>query len=140
MSLIPFLTKAIKPITKCIDDVHTSDEERLKVKQAITKLENDLATKILDLESQLIKSQADLIGKEMQGGWLQRNWRPILMYVIILIIANNYLVAPYLMQYAGFGITLEMPEFLFKTLNIALGGYVIGRSGEKIAEKVKQSD
>ena len=57
------------------------------------------------------------------------------MLVIIAIIANNYIFFPYL---SAFGIEqavmLDLPEQLWGLIKIGVGGYVVGRSGEKFAK------
>ena len=47
---------------------------------------------------------ADAKTEALGHSWLQRNWRPMLMVLFGVIIANNYVVVPY-----GFGIHLELP-------------------------------
>lgn len=48
------------------------------------------------------------------------------MVLFGLIVANNYLLAPY-----GLGQTLELPPDMWDLLKIGVGGYVVGRSVEK---------
>jgi len=75
---------------------------------------------------------------------MQRNWRPALMWIIIFVIANNYLLAPFLNHivtlFGGGNILpiLELPDKLFNLMTIGLGGYVVGRSAEKIIPKLKE--
>jgi len=82
-----------------------------------------------------LEAQAKLILAEAQGAsWLQRNWRPVLMLVVVAIIANNYLVAPYINALFGAGSVpvLDLPERLWDLMTLGVGGYVAGRSAEKI--------
>lgn len=58
------------------------------------------------------------------------------MLVIILIIANNYVVAPYIGLFLPEReLILELPGGLWALLNVGVGGYVGGRSAEKIFKK-----
>ncbi len=68
---------------------------------------------------------------EMNGNWLQRSWRPILMLTIVAIVANNYLIYPYLSLFWVKAPQLELPEQLWSLMQLGLGGYVVGRSVEK---------
>jgi hypothetical protein len=99
------------------------------------------------LELQGAAAQADGLVRELQSrvliaeitgeSWLQRNWRPILMLTIVAIVANNYIVVPYL---ALFGLTaqvLDLPEKLWNLMTLGVSGYIVGRSSEKIAEIFK---
>ena len=86
------------------------------------------------------QEQVKVIIAEAQGqSWLQRNWRPLLMMTIMVIVANNYIVAPYLQ--AIFGQTkfpiLPLPDQLWQLMNLGVGGYVVGRSAEKLMTTFK---
>ena len=81
-----------------------------------------------------LQQQAAVVLAEAAGeSWLQRNWRPILMLVVVAIVANNYLVAPYLRAMFGAAAmpTLDLPERLWDLMTLGVGGYVAGRSVEK---------
>lgn len=83
-----------------------------------------------------LQGAVDIVRGEVQSeSWLQRNWRPILMLTIVLIVANNYLVAPYLRAMFGAGSVpvLELPERLWDLMTLGVGGYVGGRTVEKVA-------
>jgi cytochrome c biogenesis protein CcdA len=83
-------------------------------------------------------AQKEIIVAEAQGSWLQRNWRPLLMLEVVFIVGFNFVVVPVL---AVFGLTVQtvpLPEQLWVLMNIGVGGYVIGRSGEKMAPSVAQ--
>ena len=69
---------------------------------------------------------------------MQRNWRPILMLTIVAIIANNYLIYPYLSLFTPKALVLDLPSQLYTLMEIGVGGYIVGRSGEKIAKTWKQ--
>ena len=58
------------------------------------------------------------------------------MLVIIFIVANNYVIAPYIgLFFPEKELILELPGGLWALLNIGVGGYVAGRSAEKIFKK-----
>ncbi len=69
--------------------------------------------------------------------WMQRSWRPILMLVITAILANHFLLLPLLHLFFGVNDIIPLPPELYTLLNIGVGGYVVGRSGEKIVGKLK---
>lgn len=79
-----------------------------------------------------LEAQSKIILAEAQGeSALQRNWRPILMLVIVAIVGNNYLVAPYLSAMGLNAAMLELPERLWDLMTLGVGGYIGGRSVEK---------
>jgi hypothetical protein len=53
------------------------------------------------------------------------------MLVFVFIVANNYILAPYLQAMFGWSVSLQTPPDLWALIKIGLGGYVVGRSAEK---------
>lgn len=124
MSLLTLLSSAFKPATELIDSLHTSDEERLQLKQSFLQTQAALTTRVLEIESRLVEAKAKIITAEANGqSWLQRNWRPITMLTfLVLVVADT------------FGLTAHrLAPDAWTLLQIGLGGYVVGRSAEKIA-------
>ncbi len=85
-----------------------------------------------EIESALIAAQSNVIIAEAKGGWLQRNWRPLLMLTAIIIIFNNYVIIPYARAFGLDLPLLELPAGLWALLTTGVGGYVVGRSAEKM--------
>ena len=69
--------------------------------------------------------------------WMTATWRPLLMMVMVIIIAMNYLLFPILQMVFGVEVQLELPPELWNLLTIGVGGYIVGRSGEKMVDKWK---
>ena len=111
----------------------------VKDKDLAARLSAELQTGILKYETDLVQAQASIVLAEAQGqSWLQRNWRPILMLTIVVIIANNYLLFPYVQLFGGPTVLLELPESLWNLMQIGVGGYVVGRSAEKAVKAWKE--
>jgi len=70
--------------------------------------------------------------------WITSAWRPITMLVFVVIIANNFILAPYIDLFFQSGLTLEIPNQMWSLLQIGLGGYIGGRSAEKLAKTIKE--
>jgi len=51
--------------------------------------------------------------------------------VFVVIIANNYIVYPYLSLFWNQAPALAIPPEMWGLLKIGIGGYVVGRSVEK---------
>lgn len=101
-------------------------------KDEANRLKTEIRSQLIDSENSIVKAQMEIILAEAGGeSWLQRNWRPLLMLVIIAIVANNYLIAPYLGAMFGVGLTLPLPDALWDLMTLGVGGYVGGRSVEK---------
>jgi len=131
------ISGAIKPVTDLIDNMHTSDEEKAKAHKELTKVQNSLISQVMEHEEEQIKAQKEIITAEIKSGWLSRSWRPILMLTIVAIVANNYLIYPYLSMFTEKVVVLDLPNKLWNLMQIGVGGYIAGRSGEKIVDKWK---
>ena len=75
--------------------------------------------------------QTEIIVTEAKGNWLQRSWRPILMLAFGFIVIYIKFIAPL------FNLTTpELENEFWNLLQLGIGGYVIGRSAEKISKNV----
>ncbi|WP_442489390.1 3TM-type holin [Halomonas litopenaei] len=115
------------PVMEVIDQAVTDKDQA-------NRLKAELRHRLIDQQDAGLQARMKVILAEATGeSWLQRNWRPLLMTVIVAIVANNYLLAPYLGAMFGVGLQLELPEQLWNLMTLGVGGYIAGRSGEKIA-------
>lgn len=113
------------PLFGVIDKAITDKDEAARLKY-------EIQTQLIDAENSVLKAQMQVILAEAAGeSWLQRNWRPILMLTIVSIVANNYLIAPYLSAMFGVGLTLPLPEALWNLMTLGVGGYIAGQTAER---------
>jgi|TARA_B110000977_G_scaffold115338_1_gene149057 hypothetical protein len=115
-----FGANVIGDIGKVIDNLFTSDEERLAARNKIMQV-------LKEKELELQKMQTDVIIAEAKGNWIQRSWRPLLMLSFGFIVIYNKFAAPLF----GWPIPILEEEF-WTLLQIGIGGYVVGRTGEKM--------
>ena len=129
MNLLSFIGDIFKPAAKLIDDVHTSTEEKMKLNAAIKTIENELLVKVIDYETKLLEAKSKIITSESQGqSWMQRNWRPITMMTFLILVVCD-----------SFGLlAFRLADEAWTLLQIGLGGYVTGRSAEKIVDNYKK--
>ena len=74
-----------KPAADFLDDIQYSGEEKAaaKAKQAelrnvLAEIESKVATKTLDLQSQIIEANSKIaIAEQQHGNWLSKSWRPL---------------------------------------------------------------
>ena len=75
--------------------------------------------------------------------WLTAAWRPFTMILFALVIAVNILIIPYIVIPILWMFGVPVPEFMevppqvWNLIQIGLGGYVAGRSGEKMVKMWK---
>jgi len=125
---------AIKAVSKVIDEIHTSDEERLAARNTIAKIEAELKKRQMDINLADAQSKAGGI-----SGMIQRIWRPLIGFGCALAIMFEYVVKPFLMFFlATFHIeTLPLPEMDMGTL-MPLVMALLGMGALRSYEKVKK--
>ena len=86
-------------------------------------------SKVIDYETKLLEAKASIITSEAQGAsWMQRNWRPITMLTFLVLVVCD-----------SFGLlAFRLATEAWLLLQIGLGGYVTGRSAEKIVDNYKK--
>jgi len=108
-------------------------------KDAQVKAQTELNTMLLDGSFKEFEKQADIIIAEAKSEHkITSQWRPITMLTFVAIIANNYILAPYLQAMFGWSVALDIPPDMWDLLKIGIGGYMLSRSGEKIVQVYKK--
>lgn len=130
LSMIPVVGGIVEKIIGVVD-------KSIEDKDAANKLKAEIQSQLMSLDYSVLEKEitakADIIVAEAKGdSWLQRSWRPITMLVFVFIIANNYIFFPYLSLLGANSVMLEVPPDMWALLKIGLGGYVVGRSAEKV--------
>ena len=114
--------------------------EFVEDKDKANELETAIKRKLLSLEQAVITAQREVIVAEANSqSFIARNWRPIMMLTFVFIIANNYIFFPYISLFGGTAMVLEIPPDMWGLLKIGVGGYVIGRSGEKMVDSYSRN-
>jgi hypothetical protein len=119
-----FTGGVVKEVGNVIDKLFTSEEERIKAKNEVFKV-------LQEQQLELQKLQTEVILAEANGNWLQRSWRPILMLAFGFIVIYVKFIAPLF--------SLPIPPLeneFWNLLQLGIGGYVVGRSAEKIAGNI----
>jgi len=99
------------------------------------ELEAEIKKQLLSIEQEVVKAQSAVIVAEASSkSWMASSWRPICMLTFVAIIANNYILFPYIQLFGGQAIELSIPDHMWDLLKLGIGGYIAGRSGEKIVE------
>ena len=65
-------------------------------KDKANELETAIKNKLVGLEQEVVRAQRDTIVAEANSqSFIASNWRPIMMLTFVFIIANNYILFPY---------------------------------------------
>jgi len=118
------ITAALNIGGKLIERIFPDPTEKAKAQIALLEMtqRGDLAE---------FTGRAEIVKAEAQSAsWLTSNWRPITMLTFVSLIVARW-----------FGLSasnLTEPEYLelWSIVKLGLGGYVIGRSAEKIAPQI----
>lgn len=120
----------VKPVTDLIDDLHTSDEEKGRIRTAIMGVQVQMGMKLLDYETKRMEMQSAIIQAEAKSGsWITRSWRPLTMLTFLGMLVSFWF------GYTPPNVEPYLPD-LFDLIKLGLGGYVIGRSAEKVIPQV----
>lgn len=130
---IPVLGKLIEGIGGAIDRNVTSDDERLQAKAKLAEFHASIIGELLAAEKMYLQAQMEVMRAELSdGNTLTKSWRPIAMLCFLSLV----------MWYAigtAFDIPVPSEAVIDQSMGLVklgLGGYIIGRSGEKMVTRV----
>jgi hypothetical protein len=124
----------LKEINAAIDHFTLSADAKAAIQTAAVNAQIAQATKEMDYRMQILEAQTKVITAEASSGsWLTQNWRPITMMVFLVLVVLSWFRGP------PPNMPPDIVMVLFETIKLGLGGYVIGRSAEKIATPVVQA-
>lgn len=112
-----------------LDKFIPDKDQAMKAKIALMEMAQNGELSKLQISAGVVTAEAN------SDHWLAANWRPITMLVFVFIIANNYILYPYLSLFFDRAPMLAIPEDMWDLLKIGMGGYVVGRSVEKAVKE-----
>ena len=131
-NVLSMVTDIFKPAADLIDNLHTSEEERLVQKANLLEIQAAAVDSAVMYNQSLFESQAKIVNSEASSEhWLAANWRPITMLTFVAIVVAKFL------GYSSPNMTPEDYSHLWTLIEIGLGGYVVGRSVEKAVKTWK---
>lgn len=130
MSVLSFIGQIFKPAAELIDNLHTSDHERLTAKATMLQLQVEFLEEALNYEKAQLEAKSRIIEAEAKSEhWLTSTWRPITMLIFVAATTAHW-----------FGFTPELPQEtvdqMFTLIQIGVGGYLTGRSVEKVTPAI----
>jgi hypothetical protein len=115
MSLFGFISDIFTPAANLVDNLHTSEEEKLTLLNELNKIKAGMQAKSVEL----------MVAEAKSDHWLVAAWRPICALILFSLILLD-----------GFKI-VDAPPQVYSLAELFLGVYSGGRSLEKIAKAVK---
>lgn len=125
----------LEPVGRIVDDLHTSDEEKLLLKAQLAQAQGQVEARLYESETaRLVAVNQTMQAETKSDGKLSRNWRPLFglsfgvqLWFMWYVIASRGL--------EGVQMIAALPD-LYWFSNLALLGVVAGgRSWEKIAQR-----
>ncbi|MCA0433511.1 MAG: holin family protein [Proteobacteria bacterium] len=133
--IVKFVTALMAgPFGKLIE-AHVKDAELRR------KIEAELQVQMLaELGKEAALGQAVVLAEVQSEHWLTRSWRPLLMMTLLGFLVLVGLVLPVADLIAGYPVPFNprwsaLPEGFWQFLSVGVGGYIGGRSVEKIIQK-----
>jgi hypothetical protein len=108
--------------------------KRVTDRDLAQKLEHEITTLVITKQAEAVNAAAEIVKTEAgSANWLAASWRPITMLTFVALIVARWLgwSAPNLSE-------AEVLS-LWDIVELGLGGYVIGRSAEKILPAVAET-
>lgn len=139
--MVPLITAAGLALKLLQGPVSQILDKHIADRQTRDKLAAELQQSLLDQMAKEQEAQASVIIAESKSEhWLTANWRPLLMMMLMGFLLLVGLVIPMLDLLAGHAIPYhprwaDLPQGFWEFLSIGMGGYIGGRSLEKIASQ-----
>ena len=123
-------------VGKVLDKFADAEDPNLRNKLEMLRyqLEVELQKEMAQHAADIDNAASGIVLAEVQGrSWLQRNWRPFMMWMLMGLILWDLVLGPVAVA-AGINLKIDVPDNVWTLLGIGMGGYVIGRSGEKMVQ------
>lgn len=123
--MIQLITALLPTIGKVLD-------KAIPDKDLAKKIEAEVQKELITNTHNEFQAAAKIVLAEANGGWIKGNWRPLTMLIFVGLICAHWLgFTPDNLSEAE---VLELMDLV----QIGLGGYVLGRSAEKVSENLKK--
>ncbi len=129
-NFLPIVGTIVDKVADIIDQTVEDKDLANKIK---SQIQLTILTKEYDQIAKELEAKRDIIVSEAKSeSWITRNWRPITMLTFVGLITADWL------GFTAPNLTPELKMKLFDIIQIGLGGYVVGRTVEKVAPNIKE--
>jgi hypothetical protein len=128
VKFLDLIAGIFKPAAELIDELHTSEEERIIQQRKLLEIQAMVLDSSLEYEKEMMTAKAQIINSEAKSEhWLTATWRPITMLTFLGLAVGDSLGL----------LASPLRDEAWMLLQIGLGGYVVGRSAEKVIKTVR---
>lgn len=129
MRFLDLIAGIFKPAAELIDELHTSEEERIIQQRKLLEIQAMVLDSSLEYEKEMLSARAEIVNSEAKSEhWITATWRPITMLTFLALAVGDSL---------GW-LPNPLRDEAWMLLQIGLGGYVVGRSAEKVIKTVRE--
>lgn len=129
MRFLDLIAGIFKPAAELIDELHTSEEERIIQQRKLLEIQALVLDSSLEYEKEMLTARAEIVNSEAKSEhWITATWRPITMLTFLALAVGDSL---------GW-LPNPLRDEAWMLLQIGLGGYVVGRSAEKVIKTVRE--
>lgn len=121
-------------ISTIIDRIFPDEEKNIKAKAELQAILAQQAAAEMEAKSKVVVAEAK------GENWMQRNWRPCLMFLFMFILAFNFIFAPLVSMFGVTITTLPIPDHMWMLLTVGVGGYIGSRGYEKVTRIKNEKD
>ena len=118
-------------ITALLPTIGKVVEKAIPDKDLAKRIEADLQKELIHNNHSEFNAAARIVLAEAQGSWIKGNWRPLTMLIFVGLICAHWL------GFTPDNLSEAQVLELMDLVQIGLGGYVLGRSAEKVSENLK---
>ena len=129
MGFLDLIAGIFKPAAELIDELHTSEEEKIIQQRRLLEIQAMVLDSSLQYEKELMTAKAEIVTAEAKSEhWITATWRPITMLSFLALAVGDAL---------GW-LPNPLRDEAWMLLQLGLGGYVVGRSAEKVIKTVRE--
>ena len=129
MGFLDLIAGIFKPAAELIDELHTSEEEKIIQQRRLLEIQAMVLDSSLQYEKELMTAKANIVTAEAKSEhWITATWRPITMLTFLALAVGDAL---------GW-LPNPLRDEAWTLLQLGLGGYVVGRSAEKVIKTVRE--
>ena len=129
MGFIDLIAGIFKPAAELIDELHTSEEERIKQQRRLLEIQAMVLDSSLQYEKEMMTSRAEIINSEAKSEhWITATWRPITMLTFLALAVGDSLG---LLQ-------TPLRDEAWTLLQLGISGYIFSRGAEKVIKEVRR--
>ncbi len=123
---IPIIGPILGLIETAVDKAFPDANQAQEIKSKLT-------SQLLSIQSKELDSATNVIVAEASGdSWLQRNWRPLVMMWFAGLVGAHW------MGFTPENLSEATVLELLEIVKVGIGGYVVGRSAEKVMKEYKK--